>query len=639
MKFIIKPISVLVLVVLILVNGLVVGSANSVSLGIFSFLMAGATGTLVEYNWGRVVEVSEVPTNTMEEIVNRLYLLEDNLINTVDSVLYLVNIYLPRAIEYYVKLSGARASAECVDKVKNFEDSEVGKVIKQEIHSLYNNITAQIIKTFASYFSLYYMYGYRAWLLQNKENTVLCYGYTCVIIYSNGDTYIYTYRGSAPGYIRVGSLCKFMVKIEYTDFSIEDIVVSRFIMGYPNYEVYSESYDVIFDLSEGVRNGKTIYDFWVEGVCEVEDSSYEFTWIGYPYTDFYEDFLAWLGELYSEAKNVYDFCCYLTNTYGGEQIDPPSIVLPFKIDDLEKIPLELRLQFYISYLENILVADWRTTVSLTPDNVTIIYPNIIISQGREYRLLLSPYSFKMVRGNPVPLAGIWYMDGKILLYPVYGVEEGSGHVYELVGGDLYWVKDYYYGLVLGVAIDVDKDGIPDVWTPNYVIVEELYVWDPETQTWKSSNFLDIEPEPVNNWIIKTGIDRYLENIESGHNEENKNNTSNEYVGESESERGEEFKNNTTNEYVEEDESGYNEEFKNNITNEYVEETESEHGEEFKNNMNQSMNWFNKLIDLFKNIRTNFDKHKHVIIGAGVILILLIIITLSRRGGRTVVVRR
>ncbi|MEM4620912.1 MAG: hypothetical protein QW607_11965, partial [Desulfurococcaceae archaeon] len=284
MKFNIKPIPVLVLVVLILVHGLVVRSVNAVSLpDILSSLMIGTTETLIEYNWGRVVELSEAPANTVDEIVNRLYLLDHYLINTVDSVLYLTNIYLPRAIEYYIRWAEAGASAECVDKVKNFEDSEVGKVVKLEIHSLYNNITAQIIKTFASYFSLYYMYGQRAWLLQNKQETVLCTGYTCVWVHPNGETYIITYGGSASGYIKVGSLCKFMVKIVYTDFSIEDIVFGRFIMGYPNYEVYSESYDVIFDLSEGVRNGKTIYDFWVEGVCEVEDSSYEFTWIGYPF--------------------------------------------------------------------------------------------------------------------------------------------------------------------------------------------------------------------------------------------------------------------------------------------------------------------------------------------------------------------
>ncbi|MEM4618953.1 MAG: hypothetical protein QW607_01935 [Desulfurococcaceae archaeon] len=568
----------LVLVGLILTNALIAEPVNAISIPVLvAVLMSGIIGLVIGYSWGRAVAEAGAPEQTVNEIVNQLYLLDYYLIDTINNTLYLTNNFLPRTANYYIRWAEAGASVECADKIKKFEESEVGKAINLEISSLFNNVTTQILKTSASYFALYKIHGQRAWLLRNKQDTTLCTQYTCVWVQPTGDTYISLYQPLAPAYIKVGSPCKLVVTIHYTDRSVEDVPIGWFIMGESDHRLDPDGINVVYDLVNMRRNGKTISHFWVGGDCDVDYNPYGVNWL---ITDMisikYGEFIDWLASLYRETRNAYNLHCQLTNMYPGQPIVPPSVVLPFNLKDLEKIPPELRLQLYMAYLQALLNTDWRNATSLEPGNVTIVYPGMIISQGKKYMPLVLPYSFKIVRGKPVPLVGTWFVDGKIIVYPAYEVQ--YGHIYEVVEGNLYWVRDYYDN-ILGVAIDVDKDGTPDVWTPNYIIVEELYVWDPENHTWKPADTLEIGPEPVTNWVAKTNVDEYLKKMEK-------------------------------------------------------------ELEDIKSRLNQLLDWLNKISDWFKNVKQNFDKYKWVLIGVGAFLLLLIIIAVSRGGGgKTVVVSR
>ncbi|MEM4620913.1 MAG: hypothetical protein QW607_11970 [Desulfurococcaceae archaeon] len=543
-------------------------------------LIAGVVGGAVGYIWGSMSKDVGTPAEVIGEVLNQMYLLDIYKSDLLSTTLYSTNLYVPRMSNYYIRWSESIASTECVNNIRSFNESSIQETVVKDLESLFNNITTLIIRTYSYYLSSYRALVYRMFLLNNRQEILIYSPGPGSVIRSDTEIYIGSFGPGWCALVRVGSLCKLVLTIEYEDNTTEEVVIGSFTLGSVDYKV-DTSISIIKDLSNGVRNGKQIKSWNVDGYClgpadPVYCPGYEQSRIGFlDFAGDYKQFIGLLVGLYTEVRNSYEMYCTLTNLGGGQPVPPPSVTLPFNFNDLQKLPPELRMQIYYSYLYALMNVDWSKIYNLTIKNVNTTTPGIIYGGGYRLVPLVVPYYIPVVKGYPIPLFGTWMVNGTIVNYQTLPIDPNI-HTWERIGNTtLYWIKDKSTGQTLGVGIDLNNDGKPDVFTQHYVIVERIVEWNPNKQSWDEKDETTVGPKTVDEWIKATKIDEYLKRLE----EQNK---------------------------------------------------------ELVERMNDLINTLKDFFSKFK--LPSFNINKWVLVAAGVILLLIILILVGG-GGRTIVVGR
>ncbi|MEM4619659.1 MAG: hypothetical protein QW607_05545 [Desulfurococcaceae archaeon] len=543
-------------------------------------IIAGVIGGVIGYIWGSMSRDVGTPAEVIGEVINQLYLLDIYKSDLLNTTLYSSNLYIPRMSNYYIRWSESIASTECVNQVRSFEESSIQETVVKELDTLFNNITSLVIRTYSYYLATSRALAYRVFLLNNRYETYIPAPGPGVIVKSDTEIYIglYVYDGM----IKIGSICRLVLFIEYDDNTSEEIVLGTFRLGYTDYKV-STSIKVLEDLSKGYRNGKQVKSWDVNGYCvgpilpelRSDVNKINGTMIFLDFKDEYKQFIGLLVGLYNEVRISYEMYCTIINLGGGQPIPPPSVTLPFNLDDLQKLPPELRMQIYYAYLNALMNVDWSRIKNLTMTNVNTSTPGIIYGGGYSLIPLVIPYYIPVVKGYPIPLFGTWMVNGSIVNYQTLPIDPNI-HTWERIGNTtLYWIKDKSTGQTLGVGIDLNNDGKPDVFSQHYVIVDRITEWNPNKQSWDEKDETTFGPKTVDEWIKETRIDEYLKRLE-------------------------------------------------------------EQNRELVERMNDLINTLKDFFGRFK--LPSFNINKWILVAAGVILLLIIIIAVAG-GGRTIVVGR
>lgn len=480
-----------------------------------ALLLGGVVGGVVGYMWSQVTGKVSVPAEAANEVDNQISLLHQYTDNIVFSI-WDVNNYIPRMSNYYIRWAEAAASTDCVGKVVEFENSTVQKTAVEEIKSLFNNVTTQILKTYAYHFSTLKMLAYRKYLLSGAPDYIHGSGYA---VKKPGIVYLGPPWSSWYNKFKEGSSCFLGVRIVYTDGSSEDFVFGTFSLGRTEYEYNS---DVVFDLlrglSEGKINNKTISDWsilnYCRGINEVDEENTVYYMPPYGVQDAMRDFITLMAGMYREVKNAYEMYCTMTNLWGGYPVPPPSVVLPFAFEDLEKLPFELRLQIYYAYLSALMNVNWSIINNVTERDVYTTYPGVIITDMNTSIVpLVLPFNVPCIVGYPYPLFGTIFVDGVIITLPTLQFDPSTHDSIQINNTVLYWVLNKFTGEIIGVGVDLDGDSTPDVYSEDYVGVKRITVWDPQKQTWTETNSTTFGPKTVSEWVRDTNIEEYLKRLE------------------------------------------------------------------------------------------------------------------------------
>ncbi|MEM4847454.1 MAG: hypothetical protein QW794_06825, partial [Thermosphaera sp.] len=430
---------------------------------------------------------------------------------------------LPRTATYYIRWAEAAASAECRNSTREFEDSPTarGNILPDLVHII-TELMTKLVATYEQAFALYKMAAFRLYTLHGG-NTVLEPRYG-IAVYSPSEIYI-GYGNFLFNIVKVGSPCNISLIIEYTDGGHEEIVLGRFSLG----EVSSDTpttvsfdADIIKSLATGTRHGRNIASWYVVGYCRgprpADPYSYpgnptlvENTWPFLPhyYANQLRSVIVWTVDMYLQTKWFYEYYCAQV-LYFGWEVPPPSVVLPFDIKDLQKLPPEMRMQVYMAYLEALTNVDWTRTPEINASNVQSVYPGVILADGTWYTPLIVPVNIPVIVGYPVPLMGTWFVNGRIITYEILPVPEE--YIYERIGNtNLYWIKDQG-GNIVGVGVDINDDGAPDVYSPYYIVPEKLQIWDPAKQTWKEVNEFTFGPKPLEEIVKMANLEELIRRL-------------------------------------------------------------------------------------------------------------------------------
>ncbi|MEM4429616.1 MAG: hypothetical protein QXM08_00450 [Thermofilaceae archaeon] len=491
-----------------------------------ALLIGMVIGGIVGYFWARTAEDIGTPGETIDLVAAQIDLLYYYIQDTVENVLTTTAALLPRTANYYIRMAEAHASAEegCRQGSGSFYTSKFREVLEDELSTIFRDVVGKVVSTYMHGFAYHKALALRLYTLNGGPYVD---SYLGAGVLSPGEVYIGP-RGSPwealPQTLRVGSPCRIEVIFYFDDGSQETVTLAEFPLG-EIVDIGPVSADVVFNIAQGKVGNRTITHWDLNGYCHGPSLGHYYyggqqsngTWFPfgstvYPGTPLgrLRQLTASLSSIYREGQNSFDMYCLMMPWRGDVLIPPPSVILPYSIEDLQKLPPELRMIIYMAYLESLMNVNWTRTPVLNASNVQAVYPGMILADGVWYTPLIVPVNIPVIVGYPVPLMGTWFVNGRIVTYEILPVPED--HTYERIGNTtLYWIRDPW-GNIVGVGVDINDDGIPDVYSRYYIVPEFLQIWDPIAQTWKEVNEFTFGPKPLEEIVKETNLEELIRRL-------------------------------------------------------------------------------------------------------------------------------
>ncbi|MEM4618952.1 MAG: hypothetical protein QW607_01930 [Desulfurococcaceae archaeon] len=463
-------------------------------------LVIGGTRSIVEWMWNKGMMEISFSGNSFSDIHNQVLIVEKYLNKIFNATTFIPNYFLSDIGRYYMYYSGYEGSRLCGSNIVDFGETEVEKNLVNDIGKMFRGVTELLLESSSNIYSVLHLLGLKLRMLSDFSSIdLVCVGSTELRVYVDSR---FVYIGTWYDGIPVGSPCSIFLLIEYEDGDVEVVRLGNFSLGYTGYNISDNvSGELIKDLSVGTRNGKVIKSWVFDANCIGVGR-----WLGfdvahpflYGYLNGYRNFIHNLVTIYRSAKESYDIYCF--NFASGElRLPSPEIVFIKSAPDLEKLPTEVRIQVYLSYLYHLVTTDWFSRPVINGTTVYIVKPIKIVSDGKVYIPIFIPVELNETSvwvGYPYPLMGVWFIDGDIVDISYLNVT--NAEFYDHIVGELYWIKDVY-NYVNGVGVDYTRDGKPDIWSREYVVVDEVYVWDPVRGEFVSTNMGRIEIVPSGVW--------------------------------------------------------------------------------------------------------------------------------------------